>query len=33
MVAVTPLLAIANPQHGLTAMPQAALAAGAALAA
>ena len=32
MAAVAPLLAIANPQHGLTAAPQAAPAAGAALA-
>ena len=33
MAAVAPLLAIANPQHGLAAAPQAAPAAGAALAA
>ena len=32
MATVTPLLAIANPQHGLAAAPQAALAAGAVLA-
>ena len=33
MAAVAPLLAIANPQHGLAAAPQAAPAASAALAA
>ena len=32
MAAVAPLLAITNPQHGLTAAPQAPPAAGAALA-
>ena len=32
MAAIAPLLAIANPQHGLAAAPQAALAAGVALA-